>query len=83
MKIKDVPEGSKIICNGATAEVLSKGTMGTRVNVLTVPDVNTGFPLGKQIWSNESIVELAPGEPGIGKFGVPSVKAIKLPLTLF
>ena len=33
MKIKDVPEGSKIICNGAIAEVLSKGPMGTRVDV--------------------------------------------------
>ncbi len=82
MRIDEVPEGSKIVCNGATAEVLSKGPMGTRVNVLTVPDVASGFPLGKQIWSNESIVELAPGEPGIGKSGGSSVKAIKVPLTL-
>ena len=58
MRIDEVPEGSKIICNGATAEVLSKGTMGTRVNVLTVPDVASGFSLGKQIWSNLSDVEL-------------------------
>ncbi len=83
MKIKDIPIGSKIICNGATAEVLSKGPMGTRVNVLTVPDAASGFPLGRQIWSNESIVELAPGEPGISKSGGSSAKAIKLPLTLF
>ncbi len=81
MKIKDVPEGVQIVCNGATAEVLSTGPMGTRVNVLTVPE-NSGFSLGKQIWSNGSVVELAPGEPGIGKSGVSSVKAIKVPLTL-
>jgi len=83
MRIDEVPEGVKIVCNGATAEVLSKGTMGTRVNVLTVPDVGSGFPLGKQIWSNGSVVELAPDKPGIGKSGVSSAKAIKVPLALF
>ena len=86
MKIKDVPEGVEIICNGATAEMLSTGPMGARVNVTSIP-VNSGFSLGKQIWSNLSDVEpvpdTAPGKPGIGKSGVSSVKAIKLPLTLF
>lgn len=83
MRIKNVPEGSIIKCCGATARVLSKGQMGTRVKVLTVPDETTGFPLGKQIWSNQSVVELAPGGQGIGKSGVLPAKAIKVPLTLF
>ncbi len=82
MKIKDVPEGSKIICNGAIAEMLSTGPMGARVNVISIPK-NSGFSLGKQIWSNESIVELAPGEPGIGKSDVSTQKATKVPITLF
>lgn len=58
MKISQLPIGSKVVCCGATAEVLNTGAMGTRVNVLTVPDVSSGFPLGKQIWSNLSDVEL-------------------------
>ncbi len=53
MKIKDVPTGSEIICNGATAEVLSKGPMGTRVDVKSIPE-NSGLSLGFQVWSNET-----------------------------
>ncbi len=55
MKIKDVPEGVQIVCNGAIAEVLSKGPMGTRVDVKSIPE-NSGLSLGFQVWSNETDV---------------------------
>ncbi len=87
MKIKEVPEGSKIQCNGATAEVLTQGPMGTRVKVLTVPDVNTGFPLGNQIWSNQSVVELITEIHTSGQNNsvgdTLQTKGTILPLTLF
>jgi len=56
MKIKDVPTGTKIKCCGATAKVLSHGTMGTRVSVETIPE-NCGFVIGFQIWSSNTLVE--------------------------
>ena len=83
MRIKEVPEGSKIQCNGATAEVLTHGPMGTRVNVLTVPDKNTGFPIGRQIWSNESVVEMITGEPYTRQKNAYAKIGSKIPLTLF
>jgi len=55
MKIKAVPVGSNIECNGAKAVVLSHGVMGTRVSVLEITEYN-GFVLGFQIWSEESEV---------------------------
>lgn len=59
MRIKEVPEGSKIICCGATAEVLKHGPMGTRVNVLKLKKVDyPGFALGLQIWSSLSDVTI-------------------------
>jgi len=82
MRIREVPDGSEIICCGATAEILSKGESGCRFKVLPILE-NSGFYLGNQIWSNESIVELAAGEQGIGKSGVSTAKAIKVPITLF
>ena len=86
MKIKDVPDRSKIVCNGATAEVLSKGTMGTRVDVKSIPE-NSGLSLGFQVWSNETDVTPDCGihtdPPNLQNAEVSSAKAIKLPLTLF
>lgn len=59
MKLKNTPIGSTIIYNGAMAQVLGHGSMGTRVNVFKGnPDAVT---FGKQIWSSESLVEYAPG----------------------
>ena len=86
MRIKHAPEGSEIVCCGATAEIISHGPMGTRLKVLTIPE-NSGFVLGFQIWSAESVVELiteyAQGGAGIGKSAINSHIATKLPLTLF
>ena len=55
MKIKEVEIGSTIQCCGATAEVLSRGAMGTRVKVIKLPKLDhdqQGFHLGITIWSN-------------------------------
>ena len=86
MKIKDVPEGVEIICNGATAEVLSTGPMGARVDVKSIPE-NSGLSLGFQVWSNETDVtpayKIHTDPPNLQNAEVSSVKAIKLPLTLF
>jgi len=60
MKIKEVEIGSTIQCCGATAEVLSKGAMGTRVKITKLPkldDEQQGTHLGVSIWSNETEVE--------------------------
>jgi len=59
IKIKEVEIGSIVKCCGATAEVLSRGMMGTRVKVTKLPkldDEQQGFHIGEQIWSNESEV---------------------------
>ena len=56
MKIKDAPIGSKVVCCNATAEVINRGNMGTHVKVITIPE-RSGFCLGSQIWSNETLVK--------------------------
>ena len=60
MKIKEVEIGSTIQCCGATAEVLSKGAMGTRVKIVKLPKLDhdqQGFSIGITIWSNLTDVE--------------------------
>ena len=56
MKIKNVEIGSIVKCCGAIAKVITNGSMGTRVNVTKIPE-DSGFTLGFQIWSNETLVE--------------------------
>ena len=59
MKIKEVEIGSTVKCCGATAKILSRGIMGTRVKVTKLPkldDEQQGFHIGEQIWSNLSEV---------------------------
>ena len=54
MKIKEAPIGSTVTQNGTKAIVLSFGSMGCRVNVISGDPDSTN--LGKQIWSNETII---------------------------
>ena len=56
MILKDAKIGSIIICCRAKAKVLSRGALGTRVNVLEIPE-DSGFTLGTQIWSSGAIVK--------------------------
>ena len=82
MRIKSAPPGSPIQCCGATAEILRHGELGCRVKVLTIPE-NSGFCLGPQIWSSESVVETPTGELEVGKLTIGELFGTKVPLTLF
>lgn len=77
MKIKHAPIGSTVKQNGNKAIVLSSGPMGTRINVISGDRDSVTF--GKQIWSNESIVELAPDEQDHSKFNGLGKKGINVP----
>ncbi|NHZ85830.1 MAG: hypothetical protein GWP19_08110 [Planctomycetia bacterium] len=86
MRIKNIPAGSKITCNGAAAEIISHGEIGCRVKVLTVKGEHPGFCLGNQVWSNQSIVtpvEYAPGFDNGSPTAVSTQSAIEVPLILF
>ena len=66
MKLKNVPIGKTIICNGAVAEVLSHGPMGSRVNVISIKkDDFPGTTIGKQVWSGSTECTLI--EQGVPK----------------
>ena len=57
MKIEQVPIGTEIKCNCATAKVVAHGQMGTRVNVTKMPELS-GFVFGLQIWSSQTDVKI-------------------------